>query len=264
MSLPTVDIGVACRDMQGHEWWSPLLGECIALTKQKHVDLNQILAVGSAMTDYNQNNIVKLFLAGKSDWLYMIEDDTVHPKSTLLQMLARGEPFVSGLYFSTNPPHNPIAYWRNTDADAALNPARVAGTYRPVADYERGEIFHVDSVGMGCALIHRTVFERIAAAYTLRQRRRNATLVLCHNGEDIEHERDLVDVPADDTRPWPFYAFEYGRTQDHWFCELADSVGIKPLLDTGIECSHFKRKPTSAMHHRVMSDQFVEHVNVNK
>lgn len=271
-TIPTVDIGVACRDMQGNEWWTPLLGECIALTEGRHAVLNQVLAVGSAMTDYNQTQIADLFLKGKSDWLYMIEDDTVHPKRTLLTLLAHGVPFVSGLYFATNPPHNPIAYWRNTADDEQRDPRRVFGTYRPVTDYERGEIFEVDSVGMGCALIHRSVFESIRSAHILKMRRRNATIVpvlrsalidetLPAAGQALYRNAvvdELVDLPEGDVRPFPFYVFEHGRTQDHWFCELAASVGVRPLLDTSIECQHFKRKPTSAMHHRVMSDQYLE------
>ncbi|MCI0700239.1 MAG: hypothetical protein L0241_04050, partial [Planctomycetia bacterium] len=180
---PTVDIGVACRDKQSENWWVPLLGECIALTAHHVVTFGRILTQDSAMADQNQSAIVKMFLDGTSDWLYMIEDDTVHPKHTLPTLLQHGRPWVSGVYYATQPPHNPIAYYRNTPEDEARDPHHVRGLYFPPKGWERGEVFEVDSVGLGCSLIHRSVFEKIKEAFVLKMDARTSELYPLYKGD---------------------------------------------------------------------------------
>lgn len=272
--IPTIDIGVACRDNQSHNWWVPLLGECIALTKTGTVNIGKILTQNSAMADVNQSKIVEMFLDGQSEWLYMIEDDTVHPKHTLPTLLSHRRPWVSGVYYYTNPPHNPIAYYRNKPEDEAADPRHVAGTYFPPKGWERGEVFEVDSVGLGCCILHRSIFETIQAEFVLKMDAVTSELYPIHK-DDFSREAlpgkfgagvyganrrvvELRDPPAGDARCWPFFAFHNGRTQDHYFAEMAARVGFKPLLDTSIECSHWKQKPTGGAHHRAISDQVRE------
>jgi len=262
MSVPRVDIGIACSAHQVHMWWVPLLTEMIRITKKAKIEICLIHAVSSALPDHNKNNIIsqkkrleltdsnrqgitKRFLDGGSDWLFQLDDDTVPPDGAIESLISKSRDFIAGVYFLPGPPHNPIAYIRQED-----------GFYYPYWGYPQGALVQVDSVGMGCTLIHRSVFEKIQAEHELYQRP-DGTLMPVHHSQIKNYkdyngrewkcyvENGIIHMPVtmramDDDRPWPFYALEYGRTEDHYFCELAANVGIRPWLDTTIECDHYK------------------------
>jgi hypothetical protein len=184
----------------------------------------------------------------KSDWLFWADDDTVAPPGTIRKLLRLDKPFVAGLYFNTNKPYNPIAYHKLDN-----------GGYIPLTDFAPGSIMPIDSVGMGCTLIHRSVYEKIMEEFEVFQRP-DASLVPIHKSRIFDEKfgptRDLetqvlggylvqkLTIPDKDKqrRLFPFYCLEYGRTEDMYFTELCEQVGIKPWLDTSIVCEHWKHK----------------------
>jgi len=280
--IPKVDIGIACSGAQSPAWWSSVFSNLIQEIRAGGWELGQVLTISSALPDHNKNHAVggaianveekrrnqltdanravlsNRFLTGsesgwRADWLMQIDDDTVPPEMAVTDLLNLQKDFAAGVYFNANPPYNPIAYVRDQSGVG----------YQAVYDYPAGMLTQVDSVGMGCTLIHRSVFERIQDGHTLFQRP-NGTLVpvlssKVHRispmfGRGMSKENSFVadewycerlsKPSADDNRPWPFYAMEYGRTEDHWFCELAAAVGVRPWLDTTILCNHIKSKGT--------------------
>ena len=262
-----IDIGVACSGQQSPKWWSNIFPNLIAEMQQGWITIGKVQAVSSALPDHNKNNalyqkkrnnltdanrveVTTGFLSGKSDWIFWIDDDTVPPFGTVHQLLQKQRDFISGLYFLPGPPHNPIAYLRQAD-----------GAYYPLWDYPEGALTQVDSVGMGCTLIHRSVYEKIMEAHAEFTRPNGSILVIPKRlvkgsvatiGKEKEPfiKGGVLHMPVlpkdpDDPRPFPFYALEYGRTEDHHFCELAAEVGVKPWVDTTIECSHLKIQETT-------------------
>jgi hypothetical protein len=270
---PIVDIGVACAANQSPAWWSPMTGGLLHEEKTGIIQINAIIAISSALEDYNKNNtierysssprrmkktdvnrnkVVEDFMSGPAEWLFFMDDDTVFQRGTITKLVEKRRDFIAGIYFmpGVDRPHNPIAYQRSKE-----------GYYRPVVDYPDGALFQVDSVGMGCTLIHRSVFEKIRDSHELFVRANGSftpvlkkrilnkkpykgTIKKPFVKDGILHTPVFSQEPEDD-RGFPYFAMEYCRTEDHHFCELAEDVGIKPWLDTTLDCQHIKMLPTT-------------------
>lgn len=263
-----VDIGVACSSAQSFQWWTNLVQMILyETTLGDTVAFNAVRAVGSALPDFNKNavignqvkrlsltdanrtSITKGFLSGDADYIFWMDDDTVPPKTTIGHLVRSGRKFIAGIYYYPTLPHNPIAYNKEP-----------SGLYSPIFGYPDGAIMKVDSVGMGCTLIHRSVYEKIMEEHYVFQRL-NGSISPIHKSKvkslgDAEGEAylengvwhepyKLIDLNAEgEDRNFPFYQLEYNRTEDHYFCELAANVGIYPYVDTAVTCDHWKLKPT--------------------
>lgn len=300
MSKAKVDIAVACGAAQHSDWTGNVIGMLLQ-EQARGIEIGQIMLVSSAMPDFNKSNMVgghanwtfanpeeksrnektdanrveatKRFLKGdddldwRADWLFWMDDDTVPPEDALSRLLALNKDAVAGLYFNPNPPKNPIAYIRNKEGIG----------YHAFYDYPYGALVQVDSVGMGCTLVHRSVYERIMQEFELyvrpngsfwpihKSRIYNTNDPFLNKQPDALQEMVIngwachrVTKPTvDDNRSWPFYAMEYGRTEDHYFWEMAAQVGIRPWVDTTIMCGHIKPR-------RMEYAEYKEYLNNDK
>ena len=302
--LPTVELGVPCYGGQNSSWWQNLMIDIIAEDK-KTCNIIAASVSQSMLPDDNKNKIVEMTFAGqllnephrihqvdinrnqlarwfmnpetdpnkektiKAEWLVFVDSDTKPPKGFIGAMLAAKRRFVSGLYFLPSPPYNPIAYSRRNN-----------GLYEAIVNYTSGQFMEVDSVGMGCALIHRTVFEDIQKNHTVYMNQINGAMVPIFN-EDIKNKHrytgpatrtfisnGLMQTPVQpvdwttETGAWPFFALEYARTEDHFFCELANNIGVKPFLDTNIACAHQKTKDTTEKDYQENKDLYTEQLEM--
>jgi hypothetical protein len=202
--------------------------------------------------DINRNKIVKDFLEKDSDWLFWMDADNSMLIGSIPRLLATatdGKTAVSGLYFggSMDRPF-PIAYARKD-----------TGAYVPFSDimprWERGEIFQIDAVGMGCCLTHRSVYEDIQANMVVLQRDfggitavQKSKVYSYADGKRHPYAGEVrkgvyydpvSEVTMTDPR-FPFFACQYNRTEDFWFWELAAMAGHKLWLDTSVEAGHIK------------------------
>ena len=279
-----VDIGIACNKNQSHEWWPKVLGELLRVGARGQVEIGRVIAIGSAMPDISKNEavgyhkrwqltdvnrcaIVDEHLEGKSDAILWIDDDTVPPQKALERLVALGRPVAAGVYYKRKPPCNPIAYYRLEN-----------GAYAPLWEFQPGEIVNVDSVGMGCTLVQRAVYEKIAQEYVLFRRptgtlvpihhedvavtRATAKQVMRHRGKvlydnhgNMTHLVPLVGpVPPEEVERWPYYVMEHERTEDHFFCEMVKRVGFEIVVDTSLECHHWGDSPISGKNFREMRE----------
>lgn len=271
MAKQVVDIAVACSAHQIPHWWARLMGIIQHVQTEGTVELGELRTATGALPDVRKNNQIGLmkqrwsltdanrnkilnegFLNGKADWIFWIDDDTCPPSNAINQLMSHGREFIAGLYFLPAEPYNPIAYKRDKES----------GLYAPIYHYPKGGVFEVDSVGMGCTLIHRSVYEKIRDEHIVFQRQ-NGSIFPVHISQVKkpityhikdkrkpyvkygEYREQVIPQETDDDRNFPFYLLEHGRTEDHHFCELADSVGIKPWIDAQVECEHWKHQPTT-------------------
>jgi hypothetical protein len=258
---PFVDIAIPCLPYQSSKWWPKIMSLILSEERYGKVQINKITAVSSALVDSNKNHVISVgkkrenyvdsnrkeitadFLGGEAEWIFWIDDDTAPPKLAITKLLSSGHDFISGLYYSKAEEHVPIALLKAED-----------GGYRPISGYSSGTIMPVDVVGMGCCLIHRSVYERIMQGHTL-YRRMDKTLFAFPNSqikdkEPINSERfepyienGILHEPTfpaelEEGENYPFYALANGRTEDIEFCELAAHVGIRPWVDTSVTCEH--------------------------
>lgn len=266
-----VDIGVSCYTMASYQFWSGLSGLLVSEALAGDITLGTTRAISSVLPDSNKNMVVgnaikrlslpdvnrtkvaEDFLSGTADYLFWLDDDIVTPKQTISRLMKMGREFSSGLYFLTKPPYHPIAY-RKLDGNN--------GAYAPIYAYSEGAILQVDSVGMGCALVHRSVYEKIMEGHTLFNRW-NGSLAVIENNKvfgttPVKPEKEFepfirdgifyeqyTPVEKNDERAFPFFQLEHGRGEDHFFCELAAHIGVKPWLDTSLTCTHYKLMGTT-------------------
>jgi hypothetical protein len=228
----TASIGVACNKWQSYQWW-PVL-RAIEKDAERHgIRVVDLFTEPGSDVGRNRSKITRRFRQTATQWLMFIDDDTIPPTNALSLLMAIGHPFVAGAYF----------YKDGSDAHqfAPLMYRRVeTGRYTPVVDYHRGEILTVDAVGLGCSLIHRALFDKIAAGQNVGLRPDGAVEFVA-KGTDKRHRRGLK---IGECSSWekhehlPFFVTAGGRTEDYYFAELAASVGVRPVVDTMIECQH--------------------------
>lgn len=288
----TVDIGVACAPNQTPAWWAKVMVRLLEANEHPDIKITGVRAVPTAVPDFNKNKIVlhntplddpltlnratktdvnrdvvvEGFLGGTSEWLWFLDDDTVPPRGALEMLLKAKRDFIAGIYYLGGFPHNPIVYNRLD-----------TGIYAAAHNLPLGALFQVDSVGMGCTLIHRSVFERIVEGHYVLERPNGSLaavpkssvrgeLKVAEPATVIEEpwvEDGIMHIPMRaideaDKRPWPFYAMEYMRTEDHHFCELAANVGIRPWVDAGVICEHLKMLPVGRGHNKLALSKLKE------
>jgi hypothetical protein len=262
--MDSLMIGVPCYGQQEPRWWSSL-ATLAATLSQQGVAYRGLLATASMLTDKNRNVIVDSFLRQGAEWLLWLDADTLMPAGGVRRLLDTGKELVSGLYFSRNHPHKPVAYVRQAD-----------GRYREINGWVRGEIVAVDAAGMGCCLVHRCVYGQIKDQYVALQRHTG--------GLTAVHRQDILgDIPAmraegdmdgkvvegvlqervtlpTEPEPFPFYGLEYNRTEDLWFYELARRVGVQAWVDSGVECGHLRQQTVGGAEYRQENDPLVRQV----
>lgn len=108
-----------------------------------------IPARGASIAE-NRNGIAEQALELGAEWVFYMDDDQVFAPDTLTRLLAHDKPITSGLYVSREAPFVPHVY--------DVEDERGWCSYRELKNGDSG-LHEVKSVGAGCMLVRREVFE---------------------------------------------------------------------------------------------------------
>lgn len=153
--------------------------------------------------EIGRKQIVETFLG---DWVLMLDTDHAFAPDLLIRMLALKEKYkcrvLSAIYQYKYPPHGPVANIWTED-----------GKLSPLVDWDRGgEIVEVGTVGAGCLLVDRSVFDEI--------------------------KRKLKEDP---------FQIRLGLSEDYSFCQRCKELEIPVNLALKIECHHVIRTNLSIL-----------------
>lgn len=264
MTKPSIAFGIAGYGLQSKKWWGALTQNAVDVERAGFRYTGCLVSTVSNV-DTNRNRIVDAFLKYDIDWLMWFDTDNYVGPGGIQRLYDVGQTLVSGVYYSRHQDGSvvPIAYVRNAN-----------GSYYNLGEglyqWERGEIIEVEAAGMGCLLSHRSVYEDIKKKFTAFQRLSGGVLLVendkVHGAvlPDTRHPYDgqvrkgtlydrLMPVSQEDFL-FPWFAMEYGRTEDMWFFEKARAAGHKLYLDTSIEAPHIKDDEVTGKDYRFVKN----------
>lgn len=140
-----------------------------------------------------RNYLVQEALKTTAERFLFIDDDVIAPDSGLVSLFQTNHPIICGLYMAKKVREDRcLAAWQK-------NPHGTG--YLPIDPKQNGRYVSVDVTGMGFALIHRSVFERVSY-------------------------------------PWFDWPVE-GPSEDFWFFDkAAKEIDVHPVIDRDVKCLH--------------------------
>jgi hypothetical protein len=155
-----------------------------------------------------RNRIVQSFLkltTDPNDVVVMLDCDHMHPQEIVSRLVSyHPEEFgvVAALYFRRGPPYDPLFF------------KRVGNRLRNPATWQEGMMYEIDAVATGAMAIRRWVFEKLDAA-------------------GLGYPYFQYTYPE---------ANEWSMTEDIFFAERCQEVGVYHYCDTGIITPHITTK----------------------
>ena len=140
-----------------------------------------------------RNFLVMEGLKSGAEYLFFLDDDIIGPNEGLVTLMSTGLPIACGLYMAKKKKEERgLAAWMKNPGGAG---------YLPIQLNQNGRFISVDVTGMGFALIHRSVFERV-------------------------------------TYPW-FEWGVGGPSEDFFFYDkVAKEINVRPVVDIETKCRH--------------------------
>ena len=170
------------------------LGSLLKLGSTLNVSIAWDFEVGKPV-DEARNLIVERAKAAGAKYLFFIDDDTIVPHFAIPRFLNMNVKVASGVYYTRSQPPQPVILKKD-----------IPGGFK---DWEYGKVIEVDYIGLGCAFIDMSVFDKMTKPYFKFQKGGITKEMLPVIGEDV------------------------------WFCKkVAEEAGEKIWVDTYIQAAH--------------------------
>ena len=130
-------------------------------------------------------------LKSDAEFFFFLDDDVIGPNDLLTTLLGHSLPIACGLYMAKKrKEERGLAAWM-----------KMGNGYAPIGPEQGARLVQVDVTGLGCALINRSVFERV---------------------------------------PQPWFVWEYLSISEDFFFfkKVAEETGIKPIIDMTMRLGH--------------------------
>ena len=168
---------------QWRDWWHAGL--------QKPPGTTWLESRGLSLTT-NRTQLVRMALQRDATHFFFLDDDVIAPNDVIPTLLAPNLPIVCGLYMA-----------KKTKSERGLTTFMKVSEkgYATIGLEQAGRYVQVDVTGLGCVLIHRSVFERT---------------------------------------PEPWFVWDpEGPSEDFFFFEkVFKEIGVKPVADMNCRCIH--------------------------
>lgn len=192
--------------------------------------IGNVVRVCGAYIDSGRCDLVRDFLEGDDEWLFMLDSDMLFDADSLDRLLASADPVerpvMAGLYFSGGRQGGallPLVYRLGEDGHTHI-----------WWDYPRDQVIPIDGTGGGFILWHRSVLEAMGEAHaSLVDGSKNPLPWFC------DEQRDGV---------------SYG--EDIVGCLRARNLGFGVFMDTSVKAAH--KKPaylTEAFYDQLRKEQ---------
>jgi hypothetical protein len=187
---PVLLIGLPHKDIVTMSW-------CLSF-RNLQVNVPSIFTCSRGLPiDAARNEIVRSALDNKCNYIFFLDTDVECPPDTIARLMSHNLPICTGVYHTRAPPIEP-AIWRE-----------IKPSGKQAIQYIPGQMVECDFIGMGCCLIHTSIFKNISKPFF------EWTLGF----EDTENPM-------------------MGRSEDFEFCKKIRDRGYKIIADTSIQCKH--------------------------
>ncbi len=151
--------------------------------------------IGRVLTPKAREELAKIALEQKVDYLFMIDDDMLCPDNLFEKLYAHDVDIVAPLAFMRRAPYYPVCYIQRKGYDKVRKASFIGNEI--VKNYPKNKLFEVDAVGFGAVLIKRWVLEKMQPPRFMSTEATGEDILFCYNAKERVGARVFMDTATE-------------------------------------------------------------------